>query len=335
MNSHPSRAPLLSVVIPTHNRPQVLPRAIDSALQAAPDGDVEVIVVPNGPDESWKAVAEAFKQDQRVQWHPIAKAHANAARNEGKRSATGKYLWFLDDDDYLLAGATNLITLAEKESLEIASAPVDLVAHDERPIKRLNLASTNDFVSACLCPQRQTGFQFHVYARSSISIFWLDEDISIGQDTHWVHSLCQSKDWRWGKSVQSVCTWTQHSASQISAAFGPSKHLQLQERLLWETIQHLSHSHRLTNDRISFAAQGMWALIHAGFFMSPRYWYPVMKKVQERFPDTHPDVAIYSNPLGKYIPPLALESFMIPKRWMNHLERQRLVKLGIKNAWEF
>ncbi|THU03713.1 glycosyltransferase family 2 protein [Lampropedia puyangensis] len=327
--------PLLSVVIPTHNRPQFLPRAIESALQAAPDGDVEVIVVPNGPDESWKAVAASFKHEQRVQWHPIVKAHANAARNEGKRYAQSKYLWFLDDDDYLLEGATSLIALAEKESLEIASAPVDLVAHDGGFIKRLNLASTDDFVSSCLSPQRQTGFSFHIYLHLSIHDFWLDERVGIGQDTHWVHYLCQLRDWRWGKINASGYAWRQHSSPQISAAYGPSEHLKLQERLLWETIESLIRSHRLTDQRAHFAAQGMWSLVHAGFFMNPQHWYPVMKKVQQRFPGTYPEVAIYNKPLGRFIPPLALETLMLPKRWHNHLSRQRLVKQGVKNAWEF
>ena len=55
-----SKTPLLSVVIPTHARPEFLPRAIDSALQAGPEGGVEVIVVPNGGDQAWRAVAEAY-----------------------------------------------------------------------------------------------------------------------------------------------------------------------------------------------------------------------------------------------------------------------------------
>src|SRR3546814_8013731 len=62
------KKPLLSVIIPTYKRPQYLPRAINSAVQAAPDGDVEVIVVPNGPDDSWKNVAKKYQSEPRVQW---------------------------------------------------------------------------------------------------------------------------------------------------------------------------------------------------------------------------------------------------------------------------
>lgn len=312
----------------------LLPQALSSALRAAPDEDVEVIVVPNGPDDSWKTIAESFKDDQRVQWHPISRAHANAARNEGKRVASGKYLWFLDDDDYFLPGATKVIELAEKESLEIASAPVELVAHDGQAIKKLDLAPINDFTSSLLSPERRTGFQFHVFLRISIYSLWLNEEVNIGQDTHWAHYLCRLREWSWGKAAESGCTWRQHYLPQISKAFGPSEHLKLQEQLLWETIEHLIHNNRLTNNRPYYAAHGMWNLLHAGFFMSPRYWYPVMKKVQAHFPGTYPNVAIYNKPFGRWVPPVLLESIMLPKRWLNHLKRQRLVKQGKINPWE-
>lgn len=333
LRTHPT--PLLSVVIPTHSRPQFLPRAIESALQAAPDGDVEVIVVPNGGDNSWMKVAESFNAFAQVHWHPIARGHANAARNEGKRFAQGKYLWFLDDDDYLLEGATKVLELAERESLEISSAPLNLITHDEVLIKKICLAPTNDFVSSLLSPQRTTGFQYHLYLRKAISDFWFEESINIGQDTHWVHCLCRSRDWRWGRSEESACTWRQHSKSQISAAFGPHQHLKLQEQLLWETILFLNDRQRLTTERAEFSAQGMWSLIHAGYFMSPIYWYPVMNKVRNQFPGTYPDVGIYEYALGRLIHPLLMESMMLPKRWLNHYSRQKLVNLGVKSAWEF
>ncbi|MDU7564520.1 MAG: glycosyltransferase, partial [Acinetobacter baumannii] len=55
------RSPLLSVVIPTFGRPEFLTRAIDSALQAVVNNsEVEVIVVPNGKDDSWREIAEIY-----------------------------------------------------------------------------------------------------------------------------------------------------------------------------------------------------------------------------------------------------------------------------------
>lgn len=330
-----SSLPLLSVVIPTYKRPQLLPHAIESALKFATIGDVEVIVVPNGKDDSWKIVAESFKSEKNVRWHPIDKAHANAARNAGKCIAKGKYLWFLDDDDYLLEGAIKQISQAENNSLEICSASVNLVDQNGRLIKRLDPAPSDDFVSALLSPERRTGFQFHLYLRASIDGFWLDERINVGQDTHWVHTLCQLRDWRWGKVDVSGCTWRHHTGSQISATRGAAGHLKLQEIFLWETIVCLADEGRLFEGRAKEAARGMWSLVHAGFFLNPSYWGKVMKKLQNYFPETYPDVLIYNYRVGKIVPPLAMESIMLPKRWLNHARRQRLVKLGVKNAWEF
>lgn len=80
-----------------------VPRAVDSALKSAPDGDVQVIVVPNGPESNWRAELTNSLSDSRVQVHPIATAHACAARNHGLSLAKGTYTRFLDDDDVLIS----------------------------------------------------------------------------------------------------------------------------------------------------------------------------------------------------------------------------------------
>src|SRR5690348_7668220 len=96
--------PLVSVIVPTRRRPKFLPIAVRSALEGM-GNEVEVIVVPNGDDDSWKQSMAAFNADGRVRIRSIAEADANLARNHGMSMARGKYLRFLDDDDYLLPAA--------------------------------------------------------------------------------------------------------------------------------------------------------------------------------------------------------------------------------------
>ena len=103
--------PIISVVIPTFRRPALLNYAISSALTAAPDGDVEVIAVPNGPDDSWKSVAQTFADDGRVKWYELAIGNACGARNYGLTKAQGKYVRFLDDDDYLYPAAAEQLMI--------------------------------------------------------------------------------------------------------------------------------------------------------------------------------------------------------------------------------
>ncbi len=90
--------PKVSTIIPTHNRPHLLPRAIASVLKQTYQ-DFEIIVVDDGTQERAKEVVEAFA-DPRIRYiqHEQERG-APAARNTGIRNAHGEYVAFLDDDD--------------------------------------------------------------------------------------------------------------------------------------------------------------------------------------------------------------------------------------------
>lgn len=88
---------LLSVIIPTYNRPHFLPRAVNSALQQTVE-DLEVIVVDDGSDEPVN-----LPEHPRLTVIRLSKNSGNAvARNAGLKAASGKYITYLDDDDQLL-----------------------------------------------------------------------------------------------------------------------------------------------------------------------------------------------------------------------------------------
>jgi len=89
---------LVSAVIPTRHRPQLLQRAIASALgQTYPR--IEVIVVLDGPDPVTVDVLRRIG-DQRLRFFCLPEgAGGNAARNKGIEEAAGEWIAFLDDDD--------------------------------------------------------------------------------------------------------------------------------------------------------------------------------------------------------------------------------------------
>lgn len=89
--------PLLSIVIPTYNRPDLLPRAVKSALEQTLE-DVEVIVVDDASPEPVQLLEHPRLQILR---QPVNSGGA-AARNVGARAARGHWLAYLDDDDELL-----------------------------------------------------------------------------------------------------------------------------------------------------------------------------------------------------------------------------------------
>jgi glycosyltransferase involved in cell wall biosynthesis len=90
--------PLVSVVIPTIDRPGLLPRAVDSAL-AQTLRAIEVIVVVDGPDGATRDVL-ARRTDERLRVEHLTEHRGiGAARNAGVRSTRGAWVAFLDDDD--------------------------------------------------------------------------------------------------------------------------------------------------------------------------------------------------------------------------------------------
>lgn len=93
-----AEGPLVSVVIPTRNRPQLLEQAIRSVL-AQTHKNLDVIVVDDASTEDMGVVISRFN-DARLRYvrHLVNKG-GSAARNTGIRAAHGEYIAFLDDDD--------------------------------------------------------------------------------------------------------------------------------------------------------------------------------------------------------------------------------------------
>jgi glycosyltransferase involved in cell wall biosynthesis len=100
----------VSVVIPTRNRPALVPRAVRSAL-AQTHREIEVIVVIDGPDPDTREVL-AELADPRLRVIELDRSGgAPAARNVGVEHATAEWTALLDDDDEWLPDklATQLV----------------------------------------------------------------------------------------------------------------------------------------------------------------------------------------------------------------------------------
>jgi len=93
--------PHVSVILPVHNRADVLPRAIQSVL----DQDLrefELVVIDDGSTDESADVARSFNDDRiRVIQLPGNRG-GNVARNEGVRAAGAPLVAFLDSDDRYL-----------------------------------------------------------------------------------------------------------------------------------------------------------------------------------------------------------------------------------------
>lgn len=91
--------PVVSVVIPTYNRADLVVRAVESAL-AQTYSNLEVIVADDGSTDATQDMMKAYNTNRRVKYIHIPHSGLPAvARNAGLREAQGEYIAFLDSDD--------------------------------------------------------------------------------------------------------------------------------------------------------------------------------------------------------------------------------------------
>jgi glycosyltransferase involved in cell wall biosynthesis len=107
-------SPKISVVLPVHNRADVLPRAIRSVLDQRLAG-FELVIVDDGSTDDSVAVARSFV-DPRISIIELGQNRGgNAARNAGVRAAKAPLIAFLDSDDvYLPEKLERVVTQFER-----------------------------------------------------------------------------------------------------------------------------------------------------------------------------------------------------------------------------
>lgn len=108
---------LVSVIVPTRDRPALLREALASIRAVETDAlKFEILVGDNGADPATHTVAEAFG----ATYLRVERAGAGAARNAGLKAAAGEFIAFLDDDDVWLPEniASHLATMRADPTLE-------------------------------------------------------------------------------------------------------------------------------------------------------------------------------------------------------------------------
>lgn len=143
--------PLVSVVIPTHNRRLLLAEAVQSCLdQSYPN--VEIIIIDDGSVDG----TETFATEQlagpwahRAVYHRQRQAGASAARNKGLELARGKYIQFLDSDDILF---TKKIALQVEQLEGDASAPEGSACYGRIGVLSQGLRTTRRIGVKCATP---------------------------------------------------------------------------------------------------------------------------------------------------------------------------------------
>ncbi|OPJ65049.1 glycosyltransferase family 2 protein [Clostridium oryzae] len=104
---------LFSIIVPVYNTEKYVYKTINSIINQS-FKDFEAILINDGSCDNSIAIAESLLLDSKINYKIVNQKHkgVSAARNEGIAVSQGKYLYFLDSDDYV---DYNLLEMAASE----------------------------------------------------------------------------------------------------------------------------------------------------------------------------------------------------------------------------
>lgn len=124
-----TRAPLVSIILPVYNAKKHIARCIES-IRAQTFTDFELIILNDGSSDNVSLpVCQMYAQvDSRILLVDKENSGVSNTRNLGIRLAAGKYLQFVDSDDYLAPDYTEtLVRCAEEHRADLVIAHYNLV----------------------------------------------------------------------------------------------------------------------------------------------------------------------------------------------------------------
>ncbi len=208
--------PLLSVVMPTHNRPGQLADAAASVLDQA-GVDIELVIVDDASDDHTPEVTDRLAEDRRVRvLRNATSLGPGGARNAGIAAATGDLLGFCDDDDAWLPGAAATLVgrLEEDPALGVVTS-WHRVVHD-RTGRIVEYRGPTDFGADELLWFNFVALPFGVVRRSAFPDLAFDESLPPCED--WDLWLRCAQRRPLAVVPQVLYSYLQHGGDRVTAA---------------------------------------------------------------------------------------------------------------------
>ncbi len=149
----------ISIVIPTYNVDSYVRQCLDSIISQSLN-DYEVIMVDDGStDKSAEILKEFATRDQRFKYIFQENSGPGVARNNGIKNSIGKYIVFMDPDDWYPSNTTLETLFLKIESSNCFVAGGSLSFYDEK----LQQIVPNKLIDACFSKDEIIDFKDYQY----------------------------------------------------------------------------------------------------------------------------------------------------------------------------
>lgn len=178
-----------SVIIPIYNAEKTLSRCLNSILRENRD-DVELILINDGSTDGSEEICRKYQaQFSTVRFFSQPNGGVSSARNVGLHMATGKFVLFVDSDDYVVDGYFQMLD-AVPDTYAFVIFSYRIVGGEKNAEKRLkDYASTDrentvEKISQSLYQKTLTPLFAKRYVRARIEQLAIrfPEDLYIGED---------------------------------------------------------------------------------------------------------------------------------------------------------
>ena len=184
--------PFVSVIMTTYNAEEYIRESIESAL-VQDIGNLEILCVDgNSTDDTLRIIRDFMEKDSRVRLIFQERPGIGAAKNYGIENAHGKYITFLDADDYYVDSTAirRMYQACETEAVKVCGALRSVLFMDGRierePLHRNDCRNRTSAVHLRY-RERQYDYHFHSYLYDREMILHSDArfaEVRAYDDTH-------------------------------------------------------------------------------------------------------------------------------------------------------
>ncbi len=184
---------VVSVIVPVYRSEKYLKKCLDSIIRQTYK-KLEIILVDDGSDDDSGRICDTYASlDDRIRVFHIENGGVSRARNYGIEKSTGRWITFVDSDDYILDDHIKILTDAVRDgkvqlgvtNLEYITEQGNRITDDIIPVERKGLLSREQALE-------DMGNGISVWGYSWIKLFdrdliikehiRFDEDIKVWED---------------------------------------------------------------------------------------------------------------------------------------------------------